>query len=277
MSDMDLSFKALKTDIAGKWGAMQIKPQHIPEIDQTADKLLADKDIYLELEKRTGVPALITMVISERESGGNLRCSLAQGDRWDRVSVHVPRGRGPFKSWLDAAIDALQLQGMTGKPREYWTMERALYDPEDFNGFGYRLRLGKEWPSPYVWAMTTIQRRGKFVSDGKFDSSAWDDQVGVAALMARLIKKDPTLALPSETPVVLPNHPSVIDVEVPDTEQIQTILNKLGAKPPLEVDGDYGDKTKEAAREYQLQKGLQPDGRVGPLTWHQMQADVGIG
>jgi hypothetical protein len=33
--------------------------------------------------------------------------SLAQGDPWNRTSVHVPKGRGPFKSWEDAAVDAL--------------------------------------------------------------------------------------------------------------------------------------------------------------------------
>jgi lysozyme family protein len=275
---MDLSFEALRDDIAKKWAAMTIRPQHLAEIDRIADKLLADKGHYLTLEEATGVPALITMVISERESGGNLRCSLAQGDRWDRVSVHVPAGVGPFASWLDAAVWSLKHERMAGRSRDYWTIERALYDQEAYNGFGYRRRLGTSWPSPYVWAMTNLQRPGKYLSDGYLDVNAWDDQVGAAPLMARLIAKDLSLALPGSM-LASEVHPTTAPlVMLPDTESIQIALNKLvSPRPPLEVDGDYGSLTKAVARKYQESKDLQDDGIVGPITWAAMKQDLGIG
>ena len=62
---------------------------------------------YQAVAARTGVPWAVIAVIHERESSQDWTGSLAQGDPWNRVSVHVPAGRGPFKSWEDAAIDAL--------------------------------------------------------------------------------------------------------------------------------------------------------------------------
>lgn len=48
---------------------------------------------------------------------------------------------------------------------------------------------------------------------------------------------------------------------------LQEKLNAAGAKPPLEVDGNFGPKTKAAVITYQQQNGLDPDGIVGPKTW----------
>lgn len=262
---MRYSFSELKSSIASQWAAMKILPQYLPALDRTAAKLVADKNRYLSLERRSTVPALVTMVIAERESGADPRMSLAQGDRWDRVSVHVPKGRGPFKSWEDAAVDALQIDGLDKVGRENWTIELAIFYQEKFNGFGYR-RYGV--PSAYIWAATNIYQGGKFVADGKFVRFAWDTQLGVAALMARIIKADSSLALPSVTPALPENHPvRVAESEFPETKVIQKRLNELGAKPSLAVDGIYGAKTKQAAREFQARHHLQDDGIVGPATW----------
>lgn len=189
------SFAGLREEILRNWAAMKVLPQLMPALDRTALRLVADKARYLSLEQRTTVPALVTMVIAERESGADPRKSLAQGDRWDRVSVHVPRGRGPFKSWEDAAADALGIGGLDKVGRDNWTIERALYQLEKYNGFGYR-RYGV--PSAYIWASTTIYQGGKFIADGKFSRSVRDTQLGVAALMTRIVHADSALALPSE-------------------------------------------------------------------------------
>jgi len=262
------SFAGLREEIARNWAAMKVLPQFMPAFDRTAAKLVADKRRYLSLEERTGVPALVTMVIAERESGADPRMSLAQGDRWDRVSVHVPKGRGPFKSWEDAAADALAIDGLDKAGCGNWTVELALYYQEKFNGFGYR-RYGV--PSAYIWAATNIYQGGKFVADGKFVRSAWDTQLGVAALMARIMKADPSLTLPSIAHSLPNDHPiHLARSELPETSAIQKRLNELGAKPPLAVDGIYGPKTKQAAREFQTRHSLQDDGVVGPATWAAM-------
>lgn len=265
---MNYSFAQLKADIAAHWAAMKILPQHLPALDRTAAKLVADKARYLSLERRTTVPALVAMVIAERESGADPRMSLAQGDRWDRVSVHVPKGRGPFCSWEEAAADALAIDGLNKVGRDNWTVELALYYQEKFNGFGYR-RHGV--PSAYIWAGTSIYRGGKFVADGKFVRSAWDTQPGVAPLMARIINAEPLLALPSAARDLPDDHPVHLSAaKTPGTEEIQMRLNELGANPPLAIDGIYGTQTKQAVRAFQARRRLQDDGIAGPITWTAM-------
>ena len=62
------------------------------------------KSRYRAVSAKTGVPwPFIAVIHGSQDWTG----SLAQGDPWDRKSVHVPSGRGPFKSWEEAAIDAL--------------------------------------------------------------------------------------------------------------------------------------------------------------------------
>lgn len=261
---MSYEFSELKEDIAVKWAGMKISQHDFPSLDRTAIKLVADKERYLSLERRTTVPALVTMVIAERESGADPRMSLAQGDRWDRVSVHVPKGRGPFKSWEDAAIDALQIDGLDRIGRESWMIERALFQLEKYNGFGYR-RYGV--PSAYVWASTTIYQGGKFIADGKFSRSAWDMQLGVAALMARIGHAEPALMLPSAADLPRDHPIHMASQTPPATAAIQERLNELGASPPLVPDGLYGPKTREAIRAFQRRNELQDDGIVGPATW----------
>src|SRR5437868_3575104 len=62
---------------------------------------------YQLIARQTAVPWFVIAVIHEREASQNWAASIAQGDRWDRVSTHVPQGRGPFRSFEAAAIDAL--------------------------------------------------------------------------------------------------------------------------------------------------------------------------
>ena len=63
---------------------------------------------YQAVAVKTGVPWPVIAVIHERECSQDWTGSLAQGDPWDRISVHVPAGRGPFKSWEEAAIECAE-------------------------------------------------------------------------------------------------------------------------------------------------------------------------
>jgi lysozyme family protein len=98
---------ALKAANASRWA--------IAKITQRAKfvsiaKYLIDpkaKERYQWVTRHTDVPWAVIAVIHERESSQDWTGSLAQGDPWNHVSVHKPAGRGPFKSWEEAAIDAL--------------------------------------------------------------------------------------------------------------------------------------------------------------------------
>ena len=145
-----------------------------------AKALVAAKSRYQAVEKATGVPWHAIAVIHERESSQDWRGSLAQGDPWNRVSVHVPAGRGPFNSWEEAAIDALVSCPPFLARKKDWSLGGTLTNLELYNGTGYALR---GVPSPYVWAGTDRYSSGKYVRDGVYDPFKIDTQPGCAALL----------------------------------------------------------------------------------------------
>ena len=91
---------------------------------------------------------------------------LAQGDPLNRRSTHVPRGRGPFKSWEAGAYDALVTLKKLNKVID-WRLEKYSITASATTAGAIIRGL----PSPYIWGGSTIQRRGKFVADGKFSST----------------------------------------------------------------------------------------------------------
>jgi lysozyme family protein len=86
---------ALKSANAKRWA--NARPTR--NFAATAKSLVGGKPRYQTVEAKTGIPWFVIAVIHERESSQNRFGSLAQGDPWNRVSVHVPKGRGPFQSW----------------------------------------------------------------------------------------------------------------------------------------------------------------------------------
>lgn len=155
-----------------------------------AKALVASKARYQAVEKRTGVPWPVIAVIHERESSQNWGRSLAQGDPWNRVSVNVPRGRGPFNSWEEAAIDALVNCHPFLARKKDWSIGETLVNLELYNGAGY---ASKGRPSPYLWAGTDQYTSGKYIADGKYDPNHVDRQPGCANLLKAMMAIDPTI------------------------------------------------------------------------------------
>jgi lysozyme family protein len=155
---------------------------------------------YRAVSARTGVPWPVIAVIHERECSQDWTRSLAQGDPWDRVSVHVPAGRGPFKSWEDAAIDALDECAPYAGRNKDWAIGPLLTKLEEYNGLGYAAR---GVPSPYIWAGTDQYRSGKYVRDGVYDPDVIDSQAGCAGLLMAMKALDPaiTFATSAQLPV----------------------------------------------------------------------------
>ena len=58
-----------------------------------------------------------------------------------------------------------------------------------------------------------------------------------------------------------------------DVIELQTLLNELGYN--LDVDGKFGDKTKNAVKMFQRSKGLTEDGVVGEQTWDALKKSAG--
>ena len=168
---------------AARWNKASVLPSLIHLVDSVAHRLVDAKDRYEKVSASTHVPWPVIAVIHERESSQSWKASLAQGDPWNHVSVHVPRGRGPFNSWEEAAEDALAICPPHAAKWDDWSIGGALTLLESYNGLGY-FRMGI--PSPYVWSSTDQYTKGKYIADGHFDPNAVDHQIGCASLLARM-------------------------------------------------------------------------------------------
>lgn len=177
------------------------------EFGPVAKRLVAAKSRYQTIEARTGVPWFVIAVIHQRESSQNFARSLAQGDPWNVVSTHVPKGRGPFASFEDAAIDALAICPPYAARWKDWTPGGTMTLLEQYNGLGY---ANKGIPSPYVWSGTDQYKRGKYVADGVFDAAAVDRQLGCAGLILAMQAIDPTIDLAADRPANKPAKPAPI-------------------------------------------------------------------
>lgn len=200
---------ALKAANATRWA--KAKLTRGPEFTPVAKRLVAPsaKATYLAIERRTGVPWFFVAVTHQRESSQDFARSLAQGDPWDQVSTHVPKGRGPFKSFEDAAVDALVNCSPFAARNTDWTVGGLLTMLEQYNGLGYSNR---GLPSPYIWSGTDQYVKGKYVSDGVFDANVVDKQLGCAGLLLAMAQLDPSVALgrtalPPDLPPVIPPDP----------------------------------------------------------------------
>jgi lysozyme family protein len=173
---------------------MVIKHQRQAGFKAIAQRILAHKDRYEEVEKLTGVAWPIIAMLHIRESDGYFDTYLGNGQSLHHVTTIVPRGRGPFPSWEVGAVDALKLDGLADV--KDWRLEKMLFWAESFNGWGY---AGKGLPSPYIWGGTNIQKPGKYVSDGKWNGRVMDPQPGCAPILKTLMSMDSTIQPVRET------------------------------------------------------------------------------
>src|SRR5215469_3259184 len=158
---MQHPFDSLKDEYNSLLTRMRITRQS--EVDFVAKKLMkfVNDGRYKAVSDKLGIPQVFIATSFEREASSDFRLSPAQGDRWDRVSIHVPRHRGPFVSWKAAALDAYRLDGLDKIGAENWTWERACYEGELFNGWGYRMH---GMPTPYLWSGSNNYAHGKYVA-----------------------------------------------------------------------------------------------------------------
>jgi lysozyme family protein len=213
------------TDIAGLKAANAARwarAKTTRDSSVVAKRLVAAKAHYKAVEKATGVPWFVIAVIHEREASQSWSGSLAQGDPWNEVSRHIPVGRGPFKSWEDAAVDALVNCGDPPTARwKDWSAGGALTLLETYNGMGYAggpaptrgPNAGRKFPpqpSPYIWSGTDQYTAGKYVADKDFRPEVVDKQLGCAGLLKAMMALDPTITFTGAvlTPAPTPKPPA---------------------------------------------------------------------
>jgi lysozyme family protein len=271
---MQHPFEALKTEYTSLLSQMKIT--RLPAVDATAERLLrfVDAGHYDEGCKATGVPIIVAAASFEREAGSNFNLNPAQGAPLHSRSMIIPHN-GPFADWPTAQIAAYKIDGLDTIGAANWSWEMGCYKEEAFNGFGPRAH---GMHTGYLWAGSNIYTGGKYVSDGVWDRSAIDQQLGVIPMMLRMVQMRPSLALPlpfpgtSSTEVIAPPAPPPQGHH--DAVDLQNALNTLGADPKLLVDGSYGRMTKYAVQAFQSVNGLTIDGVAGPQTWDAISAKL---
>jgi lysozyme family protein len=212
---MMANYSALIARNAARWAAAKLTRG--PEFNPVAKRLVAGKPRYQAVEAKTGVPWFIIAVIHEREASQKWNANLAQGDPWNRVSTHVPRGRGPFNSWDEAAVDALVNCAPYASKWKDWTPGGAMTLLELYNGLGY---ANKGRPSPYVWAGTDQYASGKYIADGVYDPNAIDKQLGCAGLILAMMSIDTSVRIDLKPPVSVPQPaPSPAPLPIPPAPQ----------------------------------------------------------
>lgn len=163
-----------------RWNNCKIPADKGPVFKNVADRLLKNKARYQAVEKLTGVPWWFIAVVHERESSGAWDTYLGNGQKLNKKTTIVPKGRGPFVSWEDGAVDALVNAAPYAAKNKDWSIGGALAKLEEYNGLGY---YHKGVPSPYVWAGTNQYVKGKYVRDGVYDPNHVDTQLGCAGLL----------------------------------------------------------------------------------------------
>jgi lysozyme family protein len=184
----------LKAANAARWAAMRADPALAASFARVAARLVAPpaKARYEIVSGQTSVPWCVIAVIHEREASQSWAANLAQGDPWNAVSVHVPKGQGPFASWEAAAVNAFERSPPYAAHWADWSIGGVLTLLESYNGLGYAQR---GVPSPYLWAGTDQYASGKYVADGHYDPQAIDHQLGCAALLLHMSIIDTSVTL----------------------------------------------------------------------------------
>lgn len=259
-----VSFQSLKSEYETDWANLTIRPSRLDDANTVARRAINGKTTYQQIQQRTGVPWHFIALCHYRESNFDFDTYLGNGQSLHRVTTIVPKGRGPFDSFVEGAVDALRIQDFVGASD--WSIARTLFRLEAFNGFGYH---GKGVNSPYLYGGSTLYgpteaRAGKFVRDHVFDPNVVDPQLGTAVVLHAMMTLDPSITIDG-------NSPNGGNPE-PDEEMAATVLlmqqalNRLGANPPLAEDGISGPRTKAAVARFQQQSGLNDSGLLDGVT-----------
>ena len=204
---------------------MIVDPARIAVIDAIAAALISGKGRYQAVERATGVPWFVSALIHQLEAGGSWTGHLHNGDPLSARTRQVPAGRpksgAPPFSWTESAVDALRYEGLDRV--RGWSLPRIAYELEAYNGFGSRSR---GIHSPYLWSYSNWYRRGKYIADHVWSDNAVSAQCGAMPLLARMVKRDASIADYIEgktSPLPLPP-----DIASPRPQYAKPALSWLG-------------------------------------------------
>jgi len=168
----------LKAEVPSKYKA---------QVDKVVRRIMLNEKRYKDVDKKTNTPWYVIAGLHNMESSGSFKHHLHEGSPLYRRTRWIPKGRpktsSPPFSWEYSAIDALSYDKMGQKSWAY--LFDTLWAVECYNGTGY-WKYHRSTPTQYLYAKTTIEKPGKYISDGKWSSTARSKQIGVAAIWKRM-------------------------------------------------------------------------------------------
>lgn len=188
------TYEATKKGYAKMWDSIAIKGgADAKNASHFATLIEQGEDQYRVVSEATGVPWGFIGALHMRESSCNFKGVLHNGEKiigTKRKTKLVPAGRGPFNTWAEAAIDALQMKAhlWAGK---VWCPALMGFVAENFNGLG---NVARGVNSAYLWAGSNHEQLGKYVADHKFDPKFDDPQIGVMTVLKALAQVNPDVA-----------------------------------------------------------------------------------
>ena len=157
-------------------------PQKVTDI---ANKIIANRSIYLPIAHFFSCPIQWFHIgcIHQMEGELNFNTYLGNGQSLSRVTTKVPKGRGPFKTFEQGAIDAIRQNGLNDVYD--WGIGNTLLILEKYNGLGYSDYKGIN--SPYIFSGSNQYISGKYIADSVYSPTEVSQQIGIALILQKLI------------------------------------------------------------------------------------------
>jgi len=191
VTSSETSFRALADEYVRFFRGMKFRADRKGEIERLAASASRNKARYEDAAGPIGVPWWFIAGIHMLESSFRFTGHLHNGDPLSARTQRIPKGRplvdpatGGRYSWEESATDAMRFKGYGGLID--WSLPRALYRWEAYNGFGYRMS-DRLVPTPYLWSFSRIYSKGKFASDGNYYPELVSQQCGAAVLLRALM------------------------------------------------------------------------------------------
>lgn len=180
-------FAGLKDEYQAYFDACTVRPERKGVVAFCVNRLDKGRPVYEEVGTGLGgIPWAFIGIIHGMESSFNFAGHLHNGDPLTARTVQVPAGRpktgSPPFAWRQSATDVLTMKAFHQVAD--WSVPHMLFMLERFNGLGYRRR---SLPTPYLWSLSNLYEKGKFVADGKFDPEAVSKQCGAAVMLKAVL------------------------------------------------------------------------------------------
>lgn len=196
-SKADRRFARYRDIYARAWRDCEVLPHRRREVESAVSRMLVHKPRYLAIQRQTGVPWWFTAIVHKMECNLSFEKHLHNGDSLQARTWRVPKGRpkthaGPF-TFEESAADALTYDGIPQV--KAWSIERAAFMFEKYNGYGYHSRGIN---SPYLWSFSNQYARGKFERDHVYNPNLVSEQTGAMVLLKALMARDSSIVLRGE-------------------------------------------------------------------------------